>query len=223
MRKKRYLLIITIVVLAFIILAANLFFDFKISFNRSVASVLDALAPNDGLQKQILLLQKENADLKARLFEEAVVPQNTAIVYSSYPFNNKSEIIISWGSNEGVSVGDAATYGSNILVGQAKEVTDENSVVTTIFDPGFETAVRIGTGAVDALMRGGNELTLEFISGDADIEVGDRVVTASKELPYGLEIGQVKEIHAEGGSVFKSATLQASFEIKTLRDVSILH
>ncbi len=223
MRKKRYPLIIAIVVLAFIILAANLFFDFKISFNRSVASILGALAPNDGLQKQILLLEKENADLKARLFEEEVVPQNTAIVYSSYPFNNKSEIIISWGSNEGVVVGDAATYGSNNLVGQVKEVTAQNSVVTTIFDPGFETAVRIGTGAVDALMRGGNELTLEFISGDADIEVGDRVVTASRELPYGLEIGQVKEIRAEGGSVFKSATLQASFEIKTLRDVSILH
>ncbi len=221
MRKKRYALIIAVVVLLLVILAANLFFDLKLSFNRSVASALNALTPNEGLQRQISLLQKENANLKAQLFRETIFPQKSAIVYSSYPFNNKSEIIISWGANDGVSVGNAVIYGSNILVGQVKEVTLKNSVVTTIFDPGFETAVRIGTSAVDALMRGGNELTLEFIPGDADIEVGDRVVTASSGFPYGLELGRIKEIHAETGSVFKNATLKASFEIKTLRDVDV--
>lgn len=221
MRKRRYPLIIAAVVLLLTILAANLFFDLKLSFNKSVASALNALTSNEGLQRQISLLQRENADLKAQLFRETILPQESAIVYSSYPFNNKSEIIISWGVNDGISIGDAVTYGNNILVGQIKEVTLQNSVVATIFDPGFETAVRIGTGAVDALMRGGNELTLEFIPGDAEIEVGDRVITASSELPYGLELGQIKEIRTEGGSVFKSATLKASFEIKALRDVNV--
>ena len=223
MRRERYILIIAIILLVFVILAANLFFDFKISLNKSVASVLGAFAPNDEFQRQILLLQQENANLKAQLFKEAIVPQDSAIVYSSYPFNNKSEIVISWGTNEGVAVGDVVTYGNNIIVGQVREVTAKNSVVTTIFDPNFETAVRIGTGSVDALMRGGNELTLEFIPGDANIEVGDRVVTASPEFPYGLELGQIKVIDTKGGSVFKSATLEASFEIKALRNVSILH
>ena len=221
MRKRRYPFIIVAVVLSLIILAANFFFDLKLSLNRNVASALNSITPNNGLERQVSLLEKENANLKARLFREIILPQESAIVYSSYPFNNKSEIIISWGTNDGVSVGDAVTYGTNILVGQVKETTLKNSVITTIFDPGFETAVRIGTSAVDALMRGGNELTLEFIPGDADIEIGDRVVTASSELPYGLELGQIKEISTEGGSVFKSAILEASFEIKTLRDVDI--
>src|SRR3989344_3538051 len=189
MRRERYILIIAIILLVFVILAANLFFDFKISLNKSVASVLGAFAPNDEFQRQILLLQQENANLKAQLFKEAIVPQDSAIVYSSYPFNNKSEIVISWGTNEGVAVGDVVAYGNNIIVGQVREVTAKNSVVTTIFDPNFE--------------------------------VGDRVVTASPEFPYGLELGQIKVIDTKGGSVFKSATLEASFEIKALRNVSI--
>jgi len=223
MRRKRYPLIIVIIILAFVILAANFFFDFKLSFNRSAASVVDSFSKDKKLEGQILLLQEENADLRAQLFREDITPEDSAIVYSSYPFNNKSEIIISWGASENISIGDAATFGQSILVGRVKEVADKKSVVTTIFDPGFETAVRIGTGAVDALMRGGNELTLEFIQGDAEIEVGDRVVTASNDLPYGLEVGQIKEIHTKGGSVFKTATLKPSFEIKALRNVSILH
>ena len=222
MRKKRYPLVIAIIVLVLVILAANIIFDFKLSFNRSVASVFNSFAPEGELERQILLLQKENADLKAQLFQEKVIPQDVAIVYSSYPFNNKSEIVISWGLNDGVSVGDTVTYGNNILIGQVSAVTTKNSVVETIFDPGFETAVRIGTAGVDALIRGGNELILDFIPDDAQIEVGDKVITASKELPYGLEIGEVKEVRTKGGSVFKSATVKASFEIKTLRDVNVL-
>jgi len=41
MRKKRYPFIIAIIILGLIILAAELFLDLRLSFNRSVASVLD--------------------------------------------------------------------------------------------------------------------------------------------------------------------------------------
>ena len=223
MRKKRYPLVIVIAILSFVIVAANLFFDLKLSLNKSAASVVGAFNQSEDLQKQILLLQEENADLRAQLFRESITPENFAVVYSSYPFNNKSEIVISWGGDRGVSVGDAVAYGTSVLVGKVKQITPENSIVTTVFDPSFETAVRIGTGEFDALMHGGNELVLEFIPGDAKVEVGDRVFVASSDLPYGLEVGEIKEIYTKGGSVFQSATLQPSFEIKTLRDVSILH
>lgn len=223
MRKTRYPLIIAIIILGLVILAADLFFNLRLSFNRSVASVLDGFNQGGDLENRIILLEQENADLRAELFREAVIPVDSAIVYSSYPFNSKSEIIISWGEDRGVSVGDAAVYGTSVFVGKVKEVTLDKSVVTTIFDPGFETPVRIGENGIDALMRGGNELVLEFIPGEAKIEVGNRVVTAGSDLPYGLEIGQIAEVRTEGGSVFQSATLKPSFEIKALRDVSILH
>lgn len=221
MRKKRYPLIIIIIILAFVIIAAELFFNFKISLNKSVASVIGGFAQTENLENQIELLEKENADLRAQLLREEVTPTDSAIVYSSYPFNSKSQLIISWGLDRGVSVGDTVTYGQNILIGKIAEVASDRSVVTTIFDPGFETAVRIGEGEFDALMRGGNELILEFIPDEASIEVGDRVFTAGSDFPYGLEVGQIKEIRNQGGSVFQTATLQPSFEIKTLRDVNV--
>src|SRR3989344_148609 len=127
MRKRRYPLIITIGILLLIIFAANIFFDLKLSFNRNVASALNALTPSDEFQNKISLLEKENANLRAQLFKETILPQESAIVYSSYPFNNKSEIVISWGTNEGVAVGDVVAYGNNIIVGQVREVTAKNS------------------------------------------------------------------------------------------------
>ena len=139
MRKKRYPFIIAIIILGLIILAAELFLDLRLSFNRSVASVLDGFTQGGDLENRITLLQQENADLRAELFRETIMPEDSAIVYSSYPFNSKSEIIISWGENRGVLVGDAAIYGTSIFVGRVKEVTLDKSVVTTIFDPGFET------------------------------------------------------------------------------------
>ena len=221
MRKRRYPFIIVAVVLSLIILAANFFFDLKLSLNRNVASALNSITPNNGLERQVSLLEKEIANLKAQLFREIILPQESAIVYSSYPFNNKSEIIISWGTNDGVSVGDAVTYGTNILVGQVKEVTAENSVVTTIFDPGFETAVRIGAGATDGLMKGGNELTLSLIPQDMYLEVGDLVTTADKNFPYGLELGSVGKIENSEGDVFQEAILEPALKIKDLRDVTV--
>ncbi len=223
MRKKRYPLIAVIAILGAFVLAGGSAFDLKLAFNRGAASAIDSFASGGDIQSRIELLEKENADLKAQLFRQDLLPEESAIVYSSYPFNSKSELIISQGTNDGITTGDAVVYGTSVLVGTVTETSADKSVVTTIFDPGFETSVRIGNQGTDALMKGGNELILDFIPAEDEIAIGDIVFTAGSNLPYGLQVGVVKELKDTSGSVFKKALIEPGFEVKALRNVNILN
>ncbi len=51
------------------------------------------------------------------------------------------------------------------------------------------------------------------------IQVGEYVVSASKDFPYGLVLGKIREITAKGR--FKEATLEPIYEIKDLRNVYV--
>ncbi|MDP3953474.1 MAG: rod shape-determining protein MreC [bacterium] len=223
MKQRRYPTLVVLLILGGIVLAGNSVFDFKLAFNKGVANTLSSFASGGDLQTRIESLERENTDLRAQLFRQDLLPTGSAVVYSSYPFNSKSELIIGQGVQDGVAVGDTILSGNSVLVGRVREVSEDKSVVTTIFDPGFETAVRIGDQEIDALMRGGNELLLDLIPTDAEVEAGQSVVTAGSELPYGLHIGIVKEVKEAGGSVFKKALVEPGFEVKALRNVNILN
>ncbi|MEX2054326.1 MAG: rod shape-determining protein MreC [Candidatus Colwellbacteria bacterium] len=223
MKNKRYPIFIVLLILVTFVLAGSSVFDLKLAFNEGAASAIDSFATGGDTQTRIQLLEEENANLRAQLFRQDLLPSGSAIVYSSYPFNSKSELIINQGAADGVAVGDAILSGNSILVGRVREVTEGQAVITTIFDPTFETAVRIGDQGVDALMRGGSELVLDLIPAEAEIKVGQPIVTAGRELPYGLHIGIVKEIKESSGSVFKKALIEPGFEVKALRNVNILN
>ena len=104
---------------------------------------------------------------------------------------------------------------------QVKRVFGKSSVVTTIFDPSWEIQVRIGETEVDALMRGGNEVLLTLIPAEAHIEDGDIVIVASRDLPYGLEVGFVGSVDNVPGEAFQEAVLEPNLQLKKLRDVTV--
>jgi len=143
------------------------------------------------------------------------------IVYSNYPFNSRSQLAIASGRDDGIIEGDVVVIFGDILVGQVIKVFDSSSIVTTIFDPSWEMAVRIGDDEIDALLKGGNELTLTLIPKDEFVEEGDKIIAASQGFPYGLEIGLVQNIKDSGGDVFKEAIVKPSFQVSELRDVAI--
>ena len=82
-------------------------------------------------------------------------------------------------------------------------------------------AVRIGTSEADALLKGGNELKIFLIPQDATIEEGDTVISADRNLPYGLELGYISKIENTEGDVFKEAVLEPALKLRNLRDVTI--
>src|SRR3989338_3875494 len=109
-------------------------------------------------------------------------------VYSSFPLNHKHIIAINAGGDDGVGVGMPVTLEGNILIGQVIEVSESQSLARTIFDKDWSLPVRIGTEEHDALLVGGQDPRLTLIDKNQEINSGDLVVSAKKDLPYGLKV-----------------------------------
>lgn len=143
-------------------------------------------------------------------------------VYSSFPLNHKHLIAINAGAANGVGVGMPVTLEGNILVGQVIEVSESQALVRTIFDKDWSLPVRIGPAEHDALLVGGQNPKLTLIDKDQDINSGDAVISAKKDLPYGLKIGEVTEVRDLVAQSFKEAGLLSPYNSKDLRKVVVL-
>jgi len=208
-----------------LLLVAFLFFsDRFLDFKFNLISLLNRLPQNTSEtedSRRITELEKENKNLKIQLLNQKLEKAGTVKVYSAYPFGNRGEIAIAAGEVNGIKVGDVVTYGDNILIGKIVKVFESSSIVATVFNPSWKSSVRIGEHEIDALLQGGNELTVTLIPIDAEIHDGELVTTASQDLPYGLGAGTIKNIRVAPGGAFKEATLEPNFQLKQLKDVSI--
>lgn len=177
-----------------------------------------------------LRLNQENRDLQAQIAKIQILGVSpsesgsylSARVFSTYPFNVKSEITIDAGKDKGVEKSMAVMLGKNILVGQVAAVFDDYGVVRTIFDPNWQLPARIGKEEINALFKGGNEPKAVLIEKDKNIRVGDAVYSASKDFSYGLELGEISEIRETSSGVFKEASLKIPFNAGDLREVNVV-
>ncbi len=176
------------------------------------------IASKNNLVEMVSLRPLAKAELVQQGRRSALVAQ----VYSTYPLNYKNLLSINAGLADGVTVGMPVTAEGNILIGQIIEVSGSQSLVRTIFDKDWSLPVRIGAAEKDALLVGGQNPRLTLIDKNAEIHSGDVVVSAKKDLPYGLKVGEVAVVQQSVSSSFKEAGLIFSYDTKDLRKVSIL-
>lgn len=171
----------------------------------------------------------ENVALKAELAKlqniESQLPGKSynyirAIVLSRYPMNFKNEFLVDAGANQGVEKGRAVVFGGN-LIGRVEKVFGDTALVKTVFDGGFEAPVRIGPFAIDALFKGGLLPQLALIPLEANINPGDIVYSASSDFPYGLAIGDIKEVKVSKDKLFREATLKFAYDLNEIKNVLI--
>ncbi len=210
---KRYILAVSIIILIIVIFFTGFFFKKERFFDENIQ------------------LRKENENLKAELqkyqilsikYQEPTDGYLTVKVFSTYPFNVKSQITVNVGEAQGVKKLMPALFGRNILLGQVIEVSKNYSSIQTIFDPGWQLPVRIGEKEINGLLQGGNEPKITFIEKDKPITVGDAVYSAKQGFPLGLKVGEISEIKESAPGVFKEAVLTTPFNIGALREVEIL-
>lgn len=176
-----------------------------------------------------LRLKQENEELRAQIQKSRLpiadrqLPDNylSAKIFSTYPFNFKNKITVNVGEKNGVKKSAIVTLGENILVGQITDVDRDFSAARTIFDPNWQLPVRIGKEEVNGLLQGGNEPKIVLIENDEFLEAGLVVYSAGEGIPYGLKVGEIKEINKDAMGVFKEAFLKMSFNVGDLREVNI--
>jgi cell shape-determining protein MreC len=110
-----------------------------------------------------------------------------------------------------------------VLLGKTTRVFDTTSLVQTVFDDGWQSAVRVGRQGTDALLKGGSNPRLTLIGKTARIATGDIVYSASERFPYGLSIASVKDVKLSADRLFQEAELQFDYDLNDIRAVSVFN
>ncbi|MBS3903588.1 MAG: rod shape-determining protein MreC [Anaplasmataceae bacterium] len=178
-------------------------------------------------------LSIENAYLKSELAKQTIIDSDIlnrrdykpAFVYGRYPFNFKEELVISVGGEGGIKLGGAALLKQNsldnqnlphIFIGNVSTTQRSISVVKTIFDYRWQSAVHIGSKAVPGLLEGGLDPKVVLIPKDASLKEGDVVVNADNRFEYGLPIGRVRRVSLSEDNLFQNAELDLPYDLSSI-------
>lgn len=220
MNRERFILWILAILIIFLIFwmpswsdSFSKFFWAAPSYNAS-----ELLLENQALKAEVAAL----AEIK-RIWQTAdMADALPAAVFSRYPLNFKDKIFVNVGRKSGVSAGQAAILPGKILIGRVEKVFNNSASIQTVLDPKFQAAVRIGEAGIEAVFEGGNEPKLTLIPKGAEIKPGDIVYVADSNFPYGLPIGEVREILVSEGDIFLEASLRFGYDLNSLRAVLLL-
>jgi rod shape-determining protein MreC len=157
-------------------------------------------------------LEQENARLRALLaveqrFHSAAI--TAEVTYSGRdPFTQK--IFVDKGEVAGVVPGQAVIDEVGV-VGQVTRVFPYTSEVTLVTDKDHAVPVRVERSGVRSVMYGagtGRLPELRFLSPNAEIQPGDRLVTSGIDgtYPAGLAVAQVASVERETGQMFARVT-----------------
>ena len=158
------------------------------------------------------LVEQENARLRALLtvekrFQGAAIAAE--VMYSGRdPFTQK--LFVDKGDADGVLAGQAVIDELGV-VGQVTRVLSNMSEVTLVTDKDHAVPVRAERSGVRSVMYGagtGRLPELRFLSPNAEIQPGDRLVTSGIDgtYPAGLAVAQVVSVERETGQMFARVT-----------------
>src|SRR5438067_3352764 len=177
--------------------------------NRELSEQLLAEAPTIQGYKS---LEQENARLRALLavgarFTGAATPAE--VLYSGRdPFTQK--LFVDKGESAGVQPGQAVIDEAGV-VGQVTRVFPSISEVTLVTDKDHAVPVKVERSGVRSVMYGsgtGRLPELRFLSPNAEIQAGDRLVTSGIDgtYPAGLAVAQVVSVERETGQIVAGVT-----------------
>src|SRR5438270_9487688 len=158
------------------------------------------------------LLEQENARLRALLGMAARFPGAATaaeVLYSGRdPFSQK--LFVDKGDVAGVQIGQAVIDEIGV-VGQVTRVFPYMSEVTLVTDKDHAVPVKVERSGLRSVMYGAGTARLpelRFMSPNAEIQPGDRLVTSGIDgtYPAGLAVAQVASVERETGQLFARVT-----------------
>ena len=176
---------------------------------------------NDELQEQLARVPAENDLAQAKLAH----PDGIAATVIAYdPEATLHEVTIDRGLKDGVHRDDGVISGEGV-VGRVVEadplsskvllVTDASSKLPAVVQHGRWWAIAVGTST---------RMKLQYVSQDAKLKVGDRVVTGEgRSFHAGVLIGRIRSIDpAAAGALDQSAIVQPAVNLSAISRVLVV-
>jgi rod shape-determining protein MreC len=189
-------------------------------------------------------LRKQNEALKAKLIairegvqtevryqriEDFRGNQNYASIVAHVigrdPSDWNASLIIDRGKSAGLEPGQPVVTPLGV-VGRVFEVGADNAKVILLSDPTFAVAAVVQRSRENGLLTGSLEggLRLQYLTGNADVKVGDVVVTSrlSTAFPEGILIGQIKDVQAADNTHTVECLVEPAVDLSELEEVIII-
>ena len=211
----------------------------KQQLNNILKSRGNLLAENHLLQEELLMQRYQlqrfdhltsenerlNGLLNASVLVDDIVVRAQIVSESIDPF--RKQILINKGSFHGVYDGQPVLDADG-LFGQVISLEPYYSWVQLITDPQHSTPVQINRNGIRAVVSGTqgslNEMVMNNMTGNADIEVGDMLVTSGlgQRFPAGYKVGLITNIVRDPGQSFAQVTVQPTAQLDRSRNLLLV-
>lgn len=210
------------------------------NFFSSLSELSDLRGDNAAMRNQIEEMEaeiteaesvlNENARLRELLeLEESYVSMDllTASVIARPPSNYKWAVEIDKGANDGIEE-DMAVMDPDGLVGKIIRVQPNTATVLLLIDPQAGASARIDGEEWTGTIRGNGSdqaLSLEFVDTEADVSVGDDVLTSAYNrgiFPPNIPIGQVSSVGGQQADTEQDIDIEPWVDFTTLDFVAVI-
>ena len=182
----------------------------------------------DAQVQKMAALEAENERLRGLLSSAADLQERVLIAevlsVSQDPYRH--QIMLNKGRGDGVYRGQALVDADGVL-GQVIEVNANSAVALLITDPNHGIPVEFNRTGLQSIALGrgdGVGLSLPYLPGNADVRVGDLIVTSGLggRFPAGYPVGVVHELRHNAGETFMEAIAYPSAHINQERQVLLV-
>jgi rod shape-determining protein MreC len=158
------------------------------------------------------------------LSDRSQMPTRAAEVIGTSPAVDFRSVTIDRGTSDGVQA-DMAVISPAGAVGRVVTASRRAAKVQLLIDRNAAVAVMVGKTRAQAIAMGIGEalLSLEYLSGSADVSKGDAVVTSGIDgiYPEGFVVGRVEEIERSGG-LFTAVRVRPAVDFSALEHVLVV-
>ncbi len=194
---------------------------------------------NRDLHARVAELEGENTRLREAEVDLVRLTQDIGFIQSSKtrpiaanvlwrrPDPKFDTITISRGSMDGIHV-NSVVITRNGLVGRVTEMTPTTCSVLMLTDQNSGAGARVqrAESRATGVCKGDNThlLTILYLPNDADIKIGDLVVTSGLGgvFPAGLALGTVMEVKEDEGNLLKRARVKPAVDFDKLEEVYVI-
>jgi rod shape-determining protein MreC len=178
--------------------------------------------------EKLVELEAENRRLRTLLDSSVKASEKVLIAellsVDMNPFNRR--IVLNKGRRDGVYVGQSLVDSQGVM-GQVANVGPLSSTALLITDPSHALPVQFNRTGLRAVAMGSGAadlMTLSHIPNNADIRVGDLLVTSGLggRFPQGYPVGRVTRVQRDSGQAFASVDIEPSARLERNREVLLI-